>query len=106
MAVSPAAAPPDSPASSESNTATWLARVRVTLKPVVNDPAGLSIGQALHQLGFDGVASVRTGKFFEIELAAADKAAAERTVDLMCRQLLANPVVERYAFTVGRARRR
>src|SRR5882672_9285513 len=93
------AAPPDSPAASESSTATWVARVRVTLKPVVNDPAGLSIGQALHHLGFDGVASVRAGKYFEIELAAADKPAAEQVVDAMCRQLLANPVVERYAFT-------
>jgi len=85
---------------------TWIARVRVTLKPVVNDPAGLSIGQALHHLGFGDVASVRTGKYFEIELAAADKAAAEQAVDQMCRQLLANPVVERYAFTVSRSRRR
>ena len=106
MAPSPAAAPPESRVTSESSTATWLARVRVTLKPVVNDPAGLSIGQALHHLGFDGVASVRTGKFFEIELAAADKVAAEQLADQMCRRLLANPVVERYAFTVGRSRRR
>ncbi len=106
MGPSTVAAPPDVPVSSRSPSATWIARVRITLKPVVNDPAGLSIGQALHHLGFDGVASVRTGKYFEIELAAADKAAAEQAVDLMCRQLLANPVVERYAFTVGRARRR
>jgi phosphoribosylformylglycinamidine synthase PurS subunit len=86
MAPSPAAAPPASTAASESPNITWIARVRVTLKPVVNDPAGLSIGQALHHLGFDGVASVRTGKFFEIELAAADKAAAEQAVDGMSRQ--------------------
>src|SRR3954465_11506934 len=102
MAPSPAAAPPDAPASSPSSTATWIARVRVTLKPVVNDPAGLSIAQALHHLGFDGVSSVRTGKYFEIELDAADKAAAEQAADAMCRQLLANPVVERYAFTIAR----
>jgi len=83
-----------------------VARVRVTLKPVVNDPAGLSIGQALHHLGFGDVSSVRAGKYFEIELAASDKAAAEQAVDQMCRQLLANPVVERYAFTVSRSARR
>jgi len=85
---------------------TWTARVRVTLKPVVNDPAGLSIAQALHQLGFGGVGSVRTGKYFEIELAAPDKAAAEGATDAMCRQLLAKPVVERYTFTVAQAGRR
>jgi len=104
--VGPSAAAPESPASAPASDTTWLARVRVTLKPVVNDPAGLSIGQALHHLGFGGVGTVRTGKYFEIELAAVDKAAAEQAVDAMCRQLLANPVVERYAFTVGRSRRR
>ena len=72
----------------------WLAKVQVTLKPVVNDPAGLSIGQALRHLGFDGLDGVRAGKYFEIELRAADRAEAEATADAMCRQLLANPVVE------------
>ena len=91
---------------SSSTAPTWTARVRVTLKPVVNDPAGLSIAQALHQLGFAGVGSVRTGKYFEIELAAHDKAAAEQATDAMCRQLLANPVVERYTYTVTQSGRR
>ena len=97
--VSDRAAPsPDEP--------TWTARVRVTLKPVVNDPAGLSIAQALHQLGFGGVTSVRTGKYFEIKLDAADKPAAEQAADEMCRKLLANPVVERYAVSVAPGRSR
>src|SRR3954467_9101741 len=84
----------------------WLARVQVTLKPVVNDPAGLSISEALRHLGFVGLEGVRAGKYFEIELRAADRAAAEATADAMCRQLLANPVVEEYAVTVGRPRSR
>jgi phosphoribosylformylglycinamidine synthase len=84
----------------------WLARVQVTLKPVVNDPAGLSIGEALRHLCFEGLEGVRAGKYFEIELRAADRAAAEAAADAMCRQLLANPVVEEYAVTVGRPRPR
>ena len=84
----------------------WLARVQVSLKPVVNDPAGLSIREALRHLGFDGVAGVRAGKYFEIELRAVDRAQAEATADQMCRQLLANPVVEEYTVTVGRPRAR
>jgi phosphoribosylformylglycinamidine synthase PurS subunit len=96
---------PDAQTTSSPTPPAWVARVRVTLTPVVNDPAGLSIAQALHHLGFDGVTSVRTGKYFEIELDAADKSAAEQAADAMCRQLLANPVVERYAFTVARPRR-
>ena len=84
----------------------WLARVRVTLRPVVNDPAGLSIADALRQLGFEGVDSVRVGKYFELELDAPDHAAAEGRVDEMCRRLLANPVIEDYRFTLGSRSRR
>jgi len=84
----------------------WLARVQVSLKPVVNDPAGLSISEALRHLGFDGVDGVRAGKYFEIELRAPNRAAAEATADAMCRQLLANPVVEEYVVAVGRPRSR
>jgi phosphoribosylformylglycinamidine synthase PurS subunit len=83
----------------------WLAKVQVTLKPVVNDPEGLTIARALHQLGFGGVESVRAGKYFEIQITADDRAAAEREAEGMCRRLLANPVVEDYRFTLGRAAR-
>lgn len=81
----------------------WLARVQVSLKPVVNDPAGLSIAEALRHLGFADVEGVRAGKYFEIKLRAPDRQAAEAAADAMCRQLLANPVVEEYVVSVGRA---
>lgn len=78
----------------------WLARVYVTLKPVVNDPQGLTIQQALTDLGFKSVRQVRSGKYFEIQLEAPDGAAAEAEVDAFCRRLLANPVIEDYRFEV------
>jgi phosphoribosylformylglycinamidine synthase len=76
----------------------WSARVRVTLKAAVNDPQGLAIRGGLHQLGFSEVASVRAGKYFDIQLTAEDRPAAERQVAEMCRRLLANPVIEDYMF--------
>jgi phosphoribosylformylglycinamidine synthase subunit PurS len=80
----------------------WLAKIQVTLKPVVNDPAGLSVGQALQQLGFDGVSSVRVGKYFVVELSADSKERATEATEAICRRLLANPVIEEYHFTVAR----
>ena len=80
----------------------WLAKVHVTLKPVVLDPQGQAVQGGLHQLGFDGVQSVRAGKYLEIKLEAPDKAEAERMVDEMCTKLLANPVIETYRFEVTR----
>ena len=56
------------------------ARVIVTLKPGVLDPQGKAIEGALKSLGVDGVASVRQGKVFDIEIDAADAAAARRRV--------------------------
>lgn len=68
------------------------ARIYVTLKTGVLDPQGQAIEGALGALGFDGVASVRQGKVFDIEL--ADGADAEARLKRMCEKLLANTVIE------------
>jgi phosphoribosylformylglycinamidine synthase PurS subunit len=75
-----------------------LAKIHVTLKPGVNDPQGLAIAGGLRQLGFDGVEGVRAGRYLEVRLDAPDRQTAERAVEEMCRRLLANPVIERYAY--------
>ncbi len=77
------------------------ARVHVSLKPGVLDPQGKAIGNALQSLGFTGVGEVRQGKLIELELADTDAAAARARVEDMCRQLLANPVIENYMIEIG-----
>lgn len=79
----------------------WLARIHVTLKPVVLDPQGEAALHGLQQLGYSDVTGVRVGKYLEVTLNAADQAGAEETVRQMCDKLLANPVIERYDFTVA-----
>lgn len=76
------------------------ARVHVTLKQGVLDPQGKAIANALHALGFPGVAGVRQGKFLELDLGPVDKATAEKDVKTMCERLLANTVIEDYAVEV------
>ena len=78
----------------------FRAEVHVVLKPLVNDPEGLVIRDALRHLGFDGVEGVRSGKYLAIELEAGDSAEARAKVEEMCRKLLANPVIEEYRFEV------
>lgn len=80
---------------------TWLARIHVTLKPVVLDPQGEAVLHGLHQLGYLDVSGVRVGKYMEITLSAASRSAAEDAIRQMCERLLANPVIERYDFTVA-----
>ncbi len=68
-------------------------RIFVTLKPGVLDPQGRAIHHALNGLGFAGVSDVRQGKLIELEVADDTD---DASVDAMCRQLLANTVIENY----------
>lgn len=81
----------------------YLAKIYITLKPTVNDPQGLTIKGALHNLGFGSVEDVRAGKYIEVKIAQKDIAAARKQVDEMCRKLLANPVIEKYSFEIEQA---
>ncbi len=76
----------------------FLARVVVTLKPMVNDPQGDTIGNGLRDLGFDTLESVRAGKYFELRVAETDEGAAKEKIAEMCDQLLANPIIEDFSF--------
>lgn len=76
------------------------ARITVTLKNGVLDPQGKAIEGALGALGFEGVEQVRQGKVFDLELAATDKAEAERQITNMCEKLLANTVIENYSVEI------
>ncbi len=77
------------------------ARIKITLKNGVLDPQGKAIQGALSGLGIAGVNEVRQGKYIEVELAENDEAQARATVDRMCRELLANLVIENYSFELA-----
>jgi phosphoribosylformylglycinamidine synthase len=79
------------------------ARIRITLKNGVLDPQGKAIQNALSALGITGVNDVRQGKYIEVELAETSEDAAKATVERMCRDLLANSVIENYAYELQRA---
>ena len=64
------------------------------------DPQGKAIEGALKSLGVDGVASVRQGKVFDIELSGSDKAKAEAALKDAADKLLANTVIENYRVEV------
>jgi phosphoribosylformylglycinamidine synthase subunit PurS len=76
------------------------ARVTVTLKTGILDPQGKAIEGALKSLGVEGVASVRQGKVFDIELAGTDTAKAEALLKEAADKLLANTVIENYRVEV------
>jgi len=76
------------------------ARVTITLKSGILDPQGKAIEGALKSLGVDGVASVRQGKVFDIEIEDADRGRAEKALKEAAEKLLANTVIENYRIDV------
>ena len=75
-------------------------RVFVTLKPSVFDPQGTTVTDALHALGYPAVKDVRQGKYFEIDIDAANPDEARRLASEAADKLLANPVIESYRVEV------
>ncbi len=79
-------------------TKTYHSRIYVTLRPSVLDTAGTAVQSGLQQLGYQGVESVRIGKYIEVTLQAENQNDADQQLHQMCDQLLANPVIENYCF--------
>ena len=79
------------------------ARITITLKPGVLDPQGKAIQGALHALGFGSVADVRQGKYIEVEVGESDPARAGEKIERMCEELLANTIIENYAYELEAA---
>jgi len=80
---------------------TYQARIYVTLRPSVLDPAGTAVQAGLKQMGYDNVEQVRIGKYVELTLTASSEASAHNQLNQICDQLLANPVIENYRFELA-----
>lgn len=72
------------------------ARVFVTLKPSVFDPQGRAIVEALRSLGYDQVADVRQGKYFELDLTVPGADQAKTLAADVAERVLSNPVIESF----------
>jgi phosphoribosylformylglycinamidine synthase subunit PurS len=78
-------------------------KVSVLVRPKegILDPQGAAVEDSLRKLGFE-VAGARVGRLVDVELEASSEDEARAQVDEMCRQLLANPLIESYAIEVQR----
>ena len=76
----------------------YIARIKVTLKELVNDPQGLAVEEGLKTLGFEEINNVRIGKYIEINLNAPNEEIAREQLNEMCKKLLSNIVIENYEF--------
>ena len=79
------------------------ARVQVSLRPSVLDPAGEATRAAAARLGVGGVKQLRIGKSIELSLEAPDRATAQAQLELLSDRLLANPVIEDWTLDLAEA---
>lgn len=70
--------------------------VYVALKKTVLDPQGATIARALQGMGHPEIASVRQGKFFDIELEGVDREQALQRLERIAEDVLSNPVIEEF----------
>lgn len=73
--------------------------VDVSLKPEILDPQGRAVQGALGRLGLDGVADVRQGKQFVIELEGELTDERRAKIEELAGSLLSNPVIEDYSVS-------
>lgn len=78
-------------------------RVTVTIdrRPEIADPEGSTVERALHDLGFTEASSVRMDRIIHMDVAGDDPDEVKTRVEEMCRQLLANPVLEDFDVEVS-----
>ena len=78
------------------------AYVYVSLKKSVLDPQGKTIQGALKKMGYKGLEEVRQGKYFELTLdGGLNRAEAETEVGRIAREVLTNPVIEDFHFSLA-----
>ena len=75
-------------------------RIDIRRKEGLSDPEGVTTQKALQNLGYEDVTATHFGRTIYLEMEGNDTGAATAEVEAMCRQLLANPVIEDFEIEV------
>ena len=78
----------------------FKADIKVMPLQEILDPQGKAVQQGLHDLNFSEIANVRVGKHITLCIEATNKITAQNKINLACKQLLANAVMEKYTFVL------
>ncbi len=78
----------------------FIAEIDVMPHKALLDPQGKAVSGSMKNLGLPEIGNVRIGKHIQLEVEAGDEKAAREKIDKACKELLANPIMEGYHFTV------
>lgn len=81
----------------------FLAHINVMPQKALLDPQGRAVTAGMKNLNLSEIENVRIGKRISLEIEASSKETASEKVEMACKQLLANPIMETYEFTLEQA---
>lgn len=81
----------------------YIAEIDVMPKKGLLDPQGKAVSQSMGNIGLNQIGDVRIGKHISLELEAANESDANNAVKKACDDLLANPIMESYTFSISPA---
>ena len=78
----------------------FVAEIDVMPHKALLDPQGKAVGSSMPRLGLSSIENVRIGKHIQLELEAAAEGDAHEMVEKACKELLDNPIMEGYSYTI------
>jgi len=78
----------------------YKAKVYVSYKDEILDPAGSAVTDSLHSLGWPEASNVRIGKYITLDVEANGGEEAKRKVSEMSHKLLSNPIIEKFEVEI------
>ena len=78
----------------------FIAEIDVMPHKEVLDPQGKTVANNMDHMDIEGVQDVRIGKHITMTLEADTEDAATQKVEMACKKLLANLIMETYSFEV------
>lgn len=80
--------------------ANFKAEIKISLRKGILDVQGKTVEQALHTMDFPDIGNVRIGKYVELNIEAESAEQAHSQVEIACRKLIANPIIEDFSINI------
>jgi phosphoribosylformylglycinamidine synthase PurS subunit len=81
----------------------FIAEIDVMPHKALLDPQGKAVTGSMKNLGLPEIGNVRIGKHIQLEIEADGEVAAREKVEKACKELLANPIMEGFSYSIASA---
>ena len=79
----------------------FIAEIDVMPHKALLDPQGKAVTGSMSNLGLPSIGNVRIGKHVQLEVEATSEVEAREMVEKACKELLANPIMESFSYSIN-----